>query len=90
MKKIGIVGAGLIGSSWSAIFASKGFEVYVYDKDIDVFKNFEERVNLYLKELKYIDEEDKITFSGEALSKYENNSCFRSTISGEHSWIKSH
>ena len=40
MKKIGIVGAGLIGSSWAAIFASKGFEVYVYDKDVDVFKNF--------------------------------------------------
>ena len=60
MKKIGIVGAGLIGSSWSAIFASKGFEVYVYDKDVDVFKNFEERVNLYLKELKYIDEEINI------------------------------
>lgn len=60
MKKIGIVGAGLIGSSWSAIFASKGFEVYVYDKDADVFKNFEERVNLYLKELKYIDEEINI------------------------------
>ena len=57
MKKIGIVGAGLIGSSWAAIFASKGFEVYVYDKDLDVFKNFEERVNLYLKELRYIDEE---------------------------------
>ena len=60
MKKIGIVGAGLIGSSWSAIFASKGFEVYVYDKDVDVFKNFKERVNLYLKELKYIDKEINI------------------------------
>ena len=31
------------------------------------------------------EEEDKITFLGEALSKYENNSCFKSTISGEHS-----
>ena len=68
MKKIGIVGAGLIGSSWSAIFASKGFEVYVYDKDIDVFKNFEERVNLYLKELKYIDEEVNIAKSLDLIS----------------------
>ena len=33
MNKIGIIGAGLIGSSWSAIFASKGYEVYVYDKN---------------------------------------------------------
>ena len=68
MKKIGIVGAGLIGSSWSAIFASIGFEVYVYDKDTDVFKNFEERVNLYLEELKYIDEEVNIPKSFDLIS----------------------
>ena len=30
MEKIGIVGAGLIGSSWSAIFSSKGFNVVIY------------------------------------------------------------
>ncbi len=57
MNKIGIVGAGLIGSSWSAIFASKGYEVYVYDNDKQVFENFKERVEGFLNELKFIDEE---------------------------------
>ena len=40
MNKIGIIGAGLIGSSWSAIFASKGYEVYVYDKNQEAFSLF--------------------------------------------------
>ena len=57
MNKIGIIGAGLIGSSWSAIFASKGYEVYVYDNDKQVFENFNERVEGFLNELKFIDEE---------------------------------
>ncbi len=55
MNKIGIIGAGLIGSSWSAIFASKGYEVYVYDNDKQVFENFNERVEGFLNELKFID-----------------------------------
>ena len=57
MNKIGIIGAGLIGSSWSAIFASKGYEVYVYDKNQEAFENFNQRVELFLNELKHIDEE---------------------------------
>ena len=54
MNKIGIIGAGLIGSSWSAIFASKGYEVFVYDKNQEAFDDFNQRVELFLKELKYI------------------------------------
>ena len=50
MNKIGIIGAGLIGSSWSAIFASKGYEVYVYDKNHQAFDNFNQRVELFLNE----------------------------------------
>ena len=57
MNKIGIIGAGLIGASWSAIFASKGYEVYVYDNDKQVFENFNERVEGFLNELKFIDVE---------------------------------
>lgn len=30
-KKIGIIGSGLIGQSWSMIFASQAFDVYLYD-----------------------------------------------------------
>ena len=56
MNKIGVIGAGLIGSSWSAIFASKGYEVYVYDKSEEAFENFNQRVELFLNELKHIDE----------------------------------
>ena len=33
IKEIGIVGAGLIGASWSAFYVSKGFEAKLYDVD---------------------------------------------------------
>ena len=44
MEKIGIVGAGLIGSSWSAIFSSKGFDVVIYDSNKNVENEFKKRV----------------------------------------------
>ena len=31
MKNIGIIGGGLIGSSWAEIFSKSGFDVFVYD-----------------------------------------------------------
>ena len=31
MKNIGIIGGGLIGASWAAIFSKSGFNVFVYD-----------------------------------------------------------
>ena len=55
MEKIGIVGAGLIGSSWSAIFSSKGFNVVVYDNENNVENKFKKRVLSFLEELKFID-----------------------------------
>ncbi|MCF8109313.1 MAG: 3-hydroxyacyl-CoA dehydrogenase [Desulfohalobiaceae bacterium] len=36
-QKIGIVGSGLIGSSWALVFARAGCEVTVYDRDPDTF-----------------------------------------------------
>jgi len=55
MEKIGIVGAGLIGSSWSAIFSSKGFDVVIYDSNKNVENEFKKRVTTFLEELKFID-----------------------------------
>ena len=33
MRRIALVGAGVVGSSWSVVFARAGFEVAVYDAD---------------------------------------------------------
>jgi len=33
MKRVALVGAGVVGSSWSLVFARAGFEVAVYDAD---------------------------------------------------------
>ena len=56
MKNIGIIGGGLIGSSWAAIFSKSGFNVFVYDPYPEVFNGYEERVTLFLEELKAIDD----------------------------------
>ena len=31
MTNVGVIGGGLIGASWAAIFSKSGFKVYVYD-----------------------------------------------------------
>ena len=55
MKNIGVIGGGLIGASWAAIFSKSGFNVFVYDTIPVVFDTFNERVKLFLEELKSID-----------------------------------
>ena len=55
MKNIGVIGGGLIGASWAAIFSKSGFNVFVYDTIPVVFETFNERVKLFLEELKSID-----------------------------------
>ena len=55
MKNIGVIGGGLIGASWAAIFSKSGFDVFVYDTKPVVFDTFNERVKLFLEELKSID-----------------------------------
>ena len=56
MKNIGIIGGGLIGASWSAIFSKSGFNVFVYDPYPEVFNGYKEKVTLFLEELKAIDD----------------------------------
>ena len=60
MKNIGIIGGGLIGASWAAIFSKSGFSVYVYDPYPNVFDTYKERVKLFLDELKSIDNDINI------------------------------
>lgn len=56
MKNVGVIGGGLIGASWAAIFSKSGLNVYVHDSFPNVFDTFIERVTLFLEELKSIDE----------------------------------
>ena len=56
MKNIGVIGGGLIGASWAAIFSKSGFNVFVYDPYPDLFDTYESRVTSFLEELKTIDE----------------------------------
>ena len=55
MKNVGVVGGGLIGASWAAIFSKSGFNVFVYDPYPNVFDSYKERVQTFLEELKDID-----------------------------------
>ena len=55
MKNVGVIGGGLIGASWAAIFSKSGLNVYVHDSFPSVFDTFIERVTLFLEELKSID-----------------------------------
>ena len=56
MKNVGVIGGGLIGASWAAIFSKSGFNVFVYDPFPDVFETYKLRVTSFLEELKSIDE----------------------------------
>ncbi len=56
MKNVGVIGGGLIGASWAAIFSKSGFNVFVYDPYPDVFDTYLSRVTSFLEELKTIDE----------------------------------
>ena len=70
MKNIGVIGGGLIGASWAAIFSKSGFNVFVYDSFPTVFDTFNERVKLFLEELKSIYPEINIE---ESLSRISIN-----------------
>ena len=56
MKNVGVIGGGLIGASWAAIFSKSGFNVLVYDPFPDIFETYKSRVTSFLEELKSIDE----------------------------------
>ena len=38
MEKIAIIGCGLIGQGWAAVFAQAGFEVAMYDTSTEAAK----------------------------------------------------
>lgn len=50
-EKIGIVGAGLVGSGWAIVFARAGFDVSVYDYSSDVADQASTRIGRRLTDL---------------------------------------
>lgn len=55
MKKIAIIGAGLIGNTWAAVFAQAGHEVCLYDPSPDARGGAPDRVASALKNLESFD-----------------------------------
>ena len=51
MKKIAIVGAGLIGSTWAAVFAHAGHDVSLYDPHPDALDSAPERIAAAIRDL---------------------------------------
>ncbi len=63
IKTVGVVGAGVIGASWTALFLYKGFKVKVYDPypiDEAVFKK---RISANLNDLLALDQNAEHTYS---------------------------
>ena len=55
MNKIGICGAGLIGTSWAIGFANAGFKSFVHDSNHESLKNFEKISDQLLQDIKILD-----------------------------------
>ncbi|MEO9279053.1 3-hydroxyacyl-CoA dehydrogenase NAD-binding domain-containing protein [Acinetobacter sp. WA-87] len=55
IKTIGVVGVGVIGASWTALFLYKGFKVKVYDPYPIDEKLFKKRIQANLKDLQDLD-----------------------------------
>jgi len=58
IKTVGVVGLGVIGASWTALFLYKGFKVKVYDPypiDEELFKK---RIYANLSDLLALDQQD--------------------------------
>lgn len=51
VKKIAVIGSGVIGSSWAAFYLFKGYDVYVYDPAVNAKQSLYERVKVYLLDL---------------------------------------
>lgn len=51
MGKIAVIGCGLIGQGWAAVFAQSGFEVALYDASIDVVGRAIEAMHVRISDL---------------------------------------
>lgn len=51
IKTVAIIGGGLIGESWAALFAAHGVDVRVYDPSVDIRSSFKEKVSAKLADL---------------------------------------
>ena len=58
IKTVSIVGTGLIGASWAAFYASKGFRVKLYDTDKS---QCELGLNKAVEYLNFLSEHDTIS-----------------------------
>lgn len=56
IKKVAIVGTGVIGASWAAFYLNKGFQVNAFDPAPDAEVNLRNRVQTYLLDLIELDQ----------------------------------
>ena len=50
-KRVAIIGAGLIGCSWAALFMKHGWDVTVWDRNPDIYENVADKVARALEDL---------------------------------------
>ena len=50
-KRVAIIGAGLIGCSWAALFMKHGWDVTIWDRNPDVYENVSDKVTRALADL---------------------------------------
>lgn len=56
IKKVAIIGTGVIGASWAAFYLNKGFQVNAFDPAPDAEVNLSNRVRTYLLDLFELDQ----------------------------------
>ncbi|WP_312969250.1 3-hydroxyacyl-CoA dehydrogenase NAD-binding domain-containing protein [Acinetobacter gerneri] len=56
VKKVAIVGTGVIGASWAAFYLYKGFSVSAFDPAENAQENLKNRVSIYLQDLFELDQ----------------------------------
>ena len=50
-KRVAIIGAGLIGCSWAALFMKHGWDVTIWDRNPDVYENVSDKITRALADL---------------------------------------
>lgn len=75
IKSVGIIGAGVIGASWAALFLSRGLQVLVSDPQPDADKKLAEHLKAFWPELEELGlapgaSLDNYRFVGKSLQRY--------------------